>query len=407
MSFPSSTPELQAKELFTNTGIKYIVGDITPPFVTSATFIKFNLEIIKEVGIDQLSLYREPSAPWIIVAGSGTTGKSKLIPITHKTQRYRNEMSQEWLNLKRGDVVASMSHLGFHGPKNRLLETFWSGGSYFLDIYKEPNILQVCNKHLTVLHATVFHLQKLLLLRENEASEALTVRALTVGGSSVPFEIRKKVKEKLTNNLIIRYASNETGPISCVTKPEVFYQTNCVGKPLKGVELNILDMNNKLEIEDKTGKIAVQSPGNFSGYLGDDFLNTSLLTQYGFIVGDLGRFDEDGYLHHMGRADQMMIFNGINIYPAEIECVLLSHPMIQEAISFPIHHPTHQDIPVAAISLKNSANITEKEIFSYCKLRLGSHSPHRIFILKEMPRNERGKVVVENVLEKLKNESAG
>lgn len=400
--FPSSS-ELQIKEIMHDAKVKFIVGDQEIPYKTNVSFIKFNDSMIQHKAVNEKILDLIPNAPWIIVSGSGTTGKSKLIPISHQAQRSRNQMSNEWLGLKKNDVVASMSHLSFHGPKNRLLETLWSGGSYYLEIYKDKDILHTCNQYLTVLHATVFHIQKLLELQEKQGTKPLSIRALTVGGSSVPFHIRQKIKQYLTNNLIVRYASNETGPIACVAQPEVFDENNLVGKPLSNIQVKILQVDNKNPTTDGSGLIAIESPANFNGYLNDHSLNANLFTQNGFILGDLGKLDQNGNLYHLGRFDHMMIFNGMNIYPAEIERFLLAHPMIDDATSFPIHHDIHQDIPVAAVCLKPDSILEEKEILAYCKSGLGAHAPHRIFILNELTRNERGKVVVENLLKQIKN----
>ena len=401
LSILPSITEMQFQEILKDVNVKYILGDTLFPFSTNIEFIEFEFDMIKGMRVDKQALDVMPKAPWVIVSGSGTTGKPKLIPITHRAQRYRNEVSNEWIGLKRDDVVASMSHFGFHAPKNRLLETLWAGGSYFIDFYKKQDILNDCNKYLTVLHATVFHIQQLLRLCNNN-SRFLSIRSLTIGGSSVNQNIKNKISKQLTNNLIVRYASNETGPISYVTSPDVFNQDNCVGKTFSNMNINILNECGQPASKGGAGLIAVQGPGNFEGYLNDQDLNRNAFTPYGFVLGDIGRFDEGENIYHMGRLDQMMIFNGINIYPAEIERALLTHPNIDDAISFPIKHPAHQDIPVAAISVKQDQIISEKEIINYCKSVIGSKSPHRIFILNKLPRNERGKIVISDLLQQIR-----
>ena len=142
-------------------------------------------------------------------------------------------------------------------------------------------------------------------------------------------------------NLIVRYASNETGPLAHIAQPDVLIQDNCVGKPFSKININILNEYDQPVSKGVAGLIAVQGPGNFDGYLNDQDLNANTFTPYGFVLGDIGRFDGVGNIYHMGRFDQMMIFNGINIYPAEIERALLTHPKIDDAISFPINHTVH------------------------------------------------------------------
>lgn len=400
-SFLPSITEMQFQEILKNVNVKYILCDTLFPFSTNIEFIEFKFDMIKEAPVDERALDVVPRAPWVIVSGSGTTGKSKLIPITHKAQRHRNAISNEWIGLKRNDVVTSLSHFGFHAPKNRILETLWAGGSYFIDFYKKQDILNDCNKYLTVLHATVFHIQQLLRLCKNNNSRCLSIRAITIGGSSVNKNIKNKINKQLTGNLIVRYASNETGPISYIAPPYVFNQDNCVGKTFSNININILNECGQPASKGGAGLIAVQGPGNFEGYLNDQDLNPNAFTPYGFVLGDIGKFDEGGNIYHMGRFDQMMIFNGINVYPAEIEQALLTHPKIDDAISFPIKHPVHQEIPVAAVSLKKQQIISEKEVIQHCKSVIGSNSPHRVFILNKLPRNERGKILISNLLKEI------
>ena len=285
-----------------------------------------------------------------------------------------------------------MSDFGFHAPKNRLLETLWAGANYFVDVHKEKNVITACNKYVSILHANVFHIQKLIRYCRNNGVGSLSLRAITIGGSKVTHGLTQKIKEHLTKNLIVRYASNETGPITYIAQPNVFSQPDCVGKPLSKIKINILNEHNRLSPAGQPGLIAIQSPGNFDGYVNDESTKSNYLTAYGFDLGDLGRIDEEGSLYHLGRADQMMIFNGMNIYPAEIENVLLKHPKVDDAISFPLSHPVYQDIPVAAISVKTAERVLEGELLHYCKTSLRSHAPQRVFILNKLPRNERGKI---------------
>ena len=125
-------------------------------------------------------------------------------------------------------------------------------------------------------------------------------------------------------------------------------------KPFSKININILNEYDQPVSKCVAGLIAVQGPGNFDGYFNDQDLNSNTFTPYGFVLGDFGIFDEEENIYHMGRFDQMMIFNGINIYPSEIERALLRHPNIDDSISFPINRTVHQDIPVAAISLKQN-----------------------------------------------------
>ena len=131
----------------------------------------------------------------------------------------------------------------------------------------------------------------------------------------------------------------------------------------------------------------------FGGYLNDPESTRSCLIDGWFFPGDLGKMTPDGQLIHCGRADQMMIFNGINIYPAEIEQCVTRHPAVTDAAAFPLSSPVHQDVPVCAVVLLEGSTITEEHLLAYLQQRLGFRSPRRLIRLKAIPRNEQGKVI--------------
>ena len=104
-----------------------------------------------------------------------------------------------------------------------------------------------------------------------------------------------------------------------------------------------------------------------------------------FVPGDLASFDADGRLYLHGRKDDMMIMNGINIFPAEIERTLEAHPAVEAAAAFPIPSTVHGQIPAAAC--------TASELVGYARTALGVRAPRRIEILAALPRNAQGKIV--------------
>ena len=88
-----------------------------------------------------------------------------------------------------------------------------------------------------------------------------------------------------------------------------------------------------------------------------------------------------------------MIMNGINIYPAEIERVMTSHPEVLDAAAVPVRHMVHQDIPVCAVTLKPGAPTTGQDLLLWASEQLGAHRPHRVLVLEQIPRNHEGKLV--------------
>ena len=105
----------------------------------------------------------------------------------------------------------------------------------------------------------------------------------------------------------------------------------------------------------------------------------------------MGTITRDGILRYLGRKDDMMMLNGINIFPAEIERTLEEHPAVKHAAAFPLASPVFGDIPAAAVELNGTAPVDEPALIAYSRERLGARAPRSIVIVDALPRNARGK----------------
>lgn len=111
-----------------------------------------------------------------------------------------------------------------------------------------------------------------------------------------------------------------------------------------------------------------------------------------FVPGDIAWFRADGQLVIAGRSDDMMILNGMNIFPMEIERVLELHPAVRAAAALSIDSPVHGQIPVAAVQLEAAAAIDVAELLAHARQRLGLRAPRRIIVVSELPRASDGKI---------------
>jgi long-chain acyl-CoA synthetase len=112
-----------------------------------------------------------------------------------------------------------------------------------------------------------------------------------------------------------------------------------------------------------------------------------------YRTGDLGRLDEDGYLYIVGRADDMVISGGLNVYPSEVETVLLSHPKVQEAAAVGIPDVKRGQVVKAIVVLKDGEKATRREILSFCKERLSSFKmPRQLEFKDSLPKSSIGKI---------------
>jgi long-chain acyl-CoA synthetase len=157
------------------------------------------------------------------------------------------------------------------------------------------------------------------------------------------------------------------------------------------VEAGIVDAAGVPLPPGQTGRVRLRGAGMFTRYVGDPAATAAAIVDGWYLPGDLGTLTPDGVLLFQGRADDLMIFDGINIYPREIEAVLEAHPAVREAAAFPVASQRHTQIPVAAVVV--SAAVSEADLVAWCRQQMGARAPHAIAIRPSLPRNEAGKVL--------------
>lgn len=336
-----------------------------------------------------------PQAPWLIIAGSGSTGRPKFFAVTHEQFLFRTRLAGEMLGLSPDDRLASLAHLDFTSPKERYFAALFAGASIVLFDRGRIHPLALCrDRGVTVLDATVFHVEQLLGTLPDDAENQLSgLRALQLSASTVSDGLRRRIVKRLTPSLHIRYGSNESGPLTSVGPAEVLDPAGTVGRPGKGVRIEVVDPDGRALPAGHTGLIRVGSPGMVGQYLDDAPASAQAFRDGWFMPGDLGRFASNGHLVFRGRADHMMIMNGINIYPAEIEQAVSLHPAVRDTAVMPLRSPLHQDVPVCAVVLQAGAHVAESELLAFARQRLGAHGPKHLVTLERIPRNEQGKLV--------------
>ena len=397
----STAPEISKEfldQIIDETKAQYIISDLKNNLEYQLKYIFLEQDFFEKPKVNSKysPIYiKNPKAPWQIIIGSGSTGKKKIFPITHLQEINRSLL---WTPITENDVVTSFTNMSYSSAKRRLFETFIAGAS-FLIVSSDQFILEFQKYHVTILQTTVFHIEQLL---NNDPSDNLSVfnllKALIVGGSSIHENLRNKIKQKLTHNLYTRYGSNETGTICYSNLNNVFTLPSVVGEPLKGIILEIVDSNGNIIPTAQTGFIRIKSPGMITGYFDDKEAMAKAFKDGWFYPGDIGKFTEDGQLIHLGRADDMMIMNGINIYPSQIENEMIKHPDVEEVFVVPLKHEIHQDIPICAVVLKKDVQITQQELMQYAYEHLASYRPQLIVILDETPRNRQGKVIKQDLM---------
>lgn len=335
-------------------------------------------------------MMQHAARPWHYVSSSGTTGRPKIISITHRMAIQRCARHALGVPVLASDRHLPLSNLAFHSPKRQAVGTLSVGGCVvFADGLDTARTLEFIRRsRVTRISCGPVHLHRLCGI-EQAAPLLPQLRALEVLGSTVTEELRRRVRQKVSTNLYVNYGSSETSAVT-VAPPEVEIP-DTVGRALPGVQLQVVDDADKKLPRGEVGIIRIRAPGAVDSYFDDAEATMKAFRGGWFYPGDLGALTEDEQLIFKGRADDMMLFDGINIYPAEIEAVLAAHEAVGEAAVFPLGSEIHQDVPVAAVTLR--APVTEAELLAFCRGRLGARAPRRIVVVSAFPRNPNGKIL--------------
>ena len=167
-----------------------------------------------------------------------------------------------------------------------------------------------------------------------------------------------------------------------------------VGKPFPDQEARIVDLHTRQPLPPgQIGEIEVRGPHVFSGYLNRPDATAESFTPDGwFKTGDLGQVSPDGYYTITGRVKELIITGGYNVYPREVEEVLLSCPGVSEVAVFGLPDHEYGECVCAAV-VRNDEHLTDDDLIAFCKDQLASYKkPRRVFWVEALPRNAMGKV---------------
>jgi fatty-acyl-CoA synthase len=248
---------------------------------------------------------------------------------------------------------------------------------------------------VTVLVAIPTAYQAILSLEDFDKYDTSTMLIAGTGAMPCPPDLGRKIQERFGCALHIGFGSTEVA--GGIAIPSIGdsdeRQATTVGKPLPGVQLKIVDEAGHELPVGQVGELMVRGDMLMLGYYHAPDVTSSVINKDGwYAMGDLAKLDEAGYLHIMGRKKDMIIRSGQNIYPAEIEAYLATHPDIQEAAVVGIPSLVSGEEVWAFVIPKSGTQLTSRQVLDYCRKELEAFRiPNQVRIVQEFPRTEIGK----------------
>jgi malonyl-CoA/methylmalonyl-CoA synthetase len=337
-----------------------------------------------------------------ILYTSGTTGRSKGAMLTHG-----NLLSNARTLLRHWDwrhddcLIHALPIFHIHGLFVASHCALLSGTPMrWLDAFQPDAVF----KHIadtTSPQATLFMGVPTMygrLLAQHGLNRALTqgMRLFISGSAPLLPSAFEAFKRKTGHTILERYGMSETGMLCsnpCRAR-EGQRLAGSVGKPLPGVGLRMVDEQGQTLPTDEPGQVEVNGPNVFVGYLGMPEKTAEAFSPDGwFRTGDVGRIDKNGFVHLVGRAKDLIITGGLNVYPAEVESHLDRLPGVSESAVIGAPHPDFGEGVVAIITAHPGHTLNEADVIRSMRENLSAFKcPKRVFLTDELPRNAMGKV---------------
>lgn len=226
------------------------------------------------------------------------------------------------------------------------------------------------------------------------------LKYITYGASPIPLELMKAAMDRFGCGFVQMYGMTETSGTIVTLDPEDHDprgnpKMRSVGKPLPGVEVKIIDEAGKAVGPNEVGEIATRSEQNMRGYWNLPEATAKTIDEEGWLrTGDAGYLDEDGYLYIHDRVKDMIISGGENVYPAEVENAVYSHPKVADVAVIGVPDEKWGEAVKACVVVKKGETLSEAEVIAHARQHIAGYKcPKSVDFIEALPRNPSGKIL--------------
>jgi fatty-acyl-CoA synthase len=358
---------------------------------------------------DELVAGGSPEAPdvpvdsgdiFLLQYTSGTTGFPKGATHTHDTVLWNSLHQVADFAMTRADVYLSIPALCWAaGLHDFTLASLWTGGTVVLHpsrTFDPEEVFRTIERHRVTISLFVPTVLRLVLAHPLEGYDLSSLRAVLSGGEPVPVPVIEEFQQRLpTCDLIQGYGMSEFPTLMTFLDTEyAVAKRGSAGRATRITELRVIDADGRDVPAGEHGEIVVRSPATMVGYYGRPDATEATIVDGWLHTGDRGYVDEDGFLFIAGRTKDMIISGGLNVYPAEIERVIETHPAVKEVAVVGAPDEKYGEVGVAHVVIDDGSGLTEADLVSLARDHLANYKVPRRWVLRRepLPRTASGKV---------------
>lgn len=348
----------------------------------------------------------DPEDVAFVLHTSGTTSRPKMVPLRHSDVTTTAANIATRLELTAADRCLNVMPLfHVHGLINALLATLTVGGSVVCAPGFDPTAFLgwLADEGVTWYTAVPTIHQAVLLRATNsrEAARRTQLRLIRSSSSPLPPQLMAGLELAFGAPVIESYGMTEVDQITCNPLPPAARKCGSVGLA-GGPEVVIMGADGELLPPGVEGEVAVRGDNVMAGYEANQAANAAAFRHGFFHTGDLGVLDEDGYLFLRGRRKEVIDRGAEKVSPREVDEVLLDHPAVAQAATFPVAHPAYVQEVVAAVVPWPEMSVTPGDVRAFAARRLAPFKvPSRIVVVDEIPKGPTGKVQRDRLAEQL------
>ncbi|MES2386239.1 MAG: malonyl-CoA synthase [Pseudomonadota bacterium] len=329
-----------------------------------------------------------------ILYTSGTTGRSKGAMLSHGNMLSNALVLKDYWGWKRGDVlIHALPIFHVHGLFVAIHGALINGSKMIWLAKFDPKLVVEKLPEATVFMGVPTLYVRLLAEPGLTREACRNMRLFVAGSAPLLIETFKAWQERTGHTILERYGMSETAMLT--SNPyDGERRGGTVGFALPGVSLRVQGEGGQALPAGEVGGIEVKGPNVFQGYWRMPEKTKEEFTADGYFkTGDVGKIDERGYIHIVGRSKDLIISGGYNVYPAEIEGYINDMPGVAESAVVGVPHPDFGEVGVAIVIAKPGSTLDGDAIIAALKASLANFKiPKRCFVVKELPRNTMGKV---------------
>ena len=414
----------EANTLFVGPELVEMANSLRPRIPKIKNFISFegsvpdmicHRDLLATYPREEPDVQVEEDAPVFIFYSSGTTGIPRGALYTHRRAMDDTRTFVMAIGLEHGDKHIQIMPLFHVGGTKNFWGFFYVGGSNVITTQRSfdpaATLQAIQDEKATDIHIVATHLAAIFTLPDVDKYDLSSLKRMFYAASPMPLELLKKGMEKWGPIFAQAYGATEDGPnVTMLSRqqhdvldrpPEEQIVLTSAGFPDIGVHVRIVDDKGNDVGPGEVGEIIVQSKHNMVEWWHKPDETRETVVNGWLHTGDMGRYDEKGYIYIVDRKRDMVCSGGENIYPREIEEILYQHPSVLEAAIIGIPDPYWVEKVHAVVTLKKGASLTAEKLMDFCKQRLARYkAPKSVEFVEALPKSPAGKILKRELREK-------